>query len=292
MDTKKLTPMQTETQTIKAGKKGKAPQLSSADKLRQKILAEKQTTIENDGLTWWKGQVEVMKVMPNDQKAEHVKALLRNKRSNEGSLAVEIRLFKLNLELLMWIADKDAEESVTRDRFTASIVKQLKDICTRKGITPTALKIIRNVLTSLGLETIYESLAATPTAPSPDRALEFTFVKLIKSKTKTVIYPFMSIKEHPTLWQLRLFGEYMDRSMDGAPDLRVSFEPDAWQRKVLDSIDRSDSMLVVGKGILPIYIVTISFHAHSTDKRWKDVHFILRYGAYLEVFGGRDPRKY
>jgi len=56
----------------------------------------------------------------------------------------------------------------------------------------------------------------------------------------------MAIVEHPVIWQLRLFGEYMDRSMDSKPDGRVAFEPDAWQRKVLDGIDANKSLLVVG----------------------------------------------
>ena len=58
----------------------------------------------------------------------------------------------------------------------------------------------------------------------------------------------MPIVEHPVEWQLRLFGEYMDRSMDSADDHRVSFQPDAWQREVLDCLDEEGhSVLVVGK---------------------------------------------
>jgi len=34
--------------------------------------------------------------------------------------------------------------------------------------------------------------------------------------------------------------------MDSSPDRRVSFEPDAWQRRVLDGIDQNKSLLVVG----------------------------------------------
>ena len=66
-------------------------------------------------------------------------------------------------------------------------------------------------------------------------------------KSKTLNYKFLKIVEHPVIWQLRLFGEYMDRSMDSRPDPRVDFEPDSWQIKVLDVIDKNGSMLVVGK---------------------------------------------
>ena len=61
------------------------------------------------------------------------------------------------------------------------------------------------------------------------------------------MYKFMHITEDPVEWQLRVFGEFMDRSMDGLPDSRVSFIPDAWQRKVLDCLDANHSLLVVGR---------------------------------------------
>jgi superfamily II RNA helicase len=58
-------------------------------------------------------------------------------------------------------------------------------------------------------------------------------------------YPWMSIKEDPVDWQLRVFGEHMDRSFDSQPDPRVKFEPDKWQRDVLDRLDQDESVLVV-----------------------------------------------
>jgi len=64
----------------------------------------------------------------------------------------------------------------------------------------------------------------------------------------------MHISENPVVWQLRLFGEYMDRSMGSRPDPRVSFEPDAWQRDVLDCLDMGNcSALVVGM-VFPVML--------------------------------------
>ena len=54
----------------------------------------------------------------------------------------------------------------------------------------------------------------------------------------------MRITEDPVTWQLRLFGEFLDRSTGSKPDPRVSFTPDAWQREVLDCLDRNESILV------------------------------------------------
>lgn len=58
-------------------------------------------------------------------------------------------------------------------------------------------------------------------------------------------YPWMAIREDPIDWQLRVFGEHMDRSFDSKPDSRVRFDPDKWQRDVLDKLDKDESVLVV-----------------------------------------------
>ena len=55
----------------------------------------------------------------------------------------------------------------------------------------------------------------------------------------------MTIGEDPVDWQLRVFGEHMDRSFDSQKDDRVKFEPDKWQREVLDKLDAEESVLVV-----------------------------------------------
>lgn len=58
--------------------------------------------------------------------------------------------------------------------------------------------------------------------------------------------------------QLEYGGPYMDRRFDPKADSRVPFDPDAWQRRVLDSIDEDNSMLVVaptsaGKTFISFY---------------------------------------
>lgn len=59
-------------------------------------------------------------------------------------------------------------------------------------------------------------------------------------------------------FQLNYCGPYMERSFDPAPDPRVPFSPDAWQRKVLDAIDANKSLFVVaptsaGKTFISFY---------------------------------------
>ncbi|KAL7793524.1 P-loop containing nucleoside triphosphate hydrolase protein [Trichoderma ceciliae] len=58
--------------------------------------------------------------------------------------------------------------------------------------------------------------------------------------------------------QLEYAAPYMDRRFDSRQDKRVPFDPDAWQIKVLDSIDANNSLLVVaptsaGKTFISFY---------------------------------------
>ena len=183
--------------------------------------------------------------MTPSERIEVTKALFRNKRMAEGALALEFRLYRLNLELNKWIEEPNRESPAIRDLYTVSVMRMVKDISDRNVITATAAKILSSVITALGFDK-HVSRLSRETDGLQDRPLSFPFVKLIKSKTNTPYYNFMSITEHPIVWQLRLFGEFMDRSMDSQPDTRVSFDPDGWQRQVLDSIDNGHSLLVVG----------------------------------------------
>ena len=59
-------------------------------------------------------------------------------------------------------------------------------------------------------------------------------------------------------FQLLHCGPYMDRNLDSAPDPRVPFEPDGWQRQVLDELDAKNSVFVVaptsaGKTFISFY---------------------------------------
>ncbi|ORY65665.1 hypothetical protein BCR35DRAFT_354923, partial [Leucosporidium creatinivorum] len=70
--------------------------------------------------------------------------------------------------------------------------------------------------------------------------LSFSFLSFKKGD-----YGFMKIAEDPLEWQLRCMGEFMARELDSRPDPRVNFDPDAWQREVLDKIDADESMLII-----------------------------------------------
>ncbi|GAA5825082.1 hypothetical protein JCM11251_006092 [Rhodosporidiobolus azoricus] len=89
-----------------------------------------------------------------------------------------------------------------------------------------------------------KSKAAKPEKDERSK-LSFHYCSLIDKDEGEVMYDWMEIEEDPLEWQLRMMGEFMARELDSQPDHRVNFEPDAWQRQVLDNIDEDKSMLIV-----------------------------------------------
>lgn len=71
-------------------------------------------------------------------------------------------------------------------------------------------------------------------------------------------------------FQLLHCGPYMDRNLDSAPDSRVPFQPDGWQRQVLDDLDAKKSVFVVaptsaGKTFISFYAMGKILRGNDED---------------------------
>lgn len=71
-------------------------------------------------------------------------------------------------------------------------------------------------------------------------------------------------------FQMDHCGPYLERSFDSKDDPRVPFQPDAWQRKVLDAIDEDKSLFVVaptssGKTFISFYAMKKVLLANNDD---------------------------
>jgi hypothetical protein len=227
--------------------------------------ARKQDSQDESNEGWWKDQLKKINTLSTENKIASIERLLGNtSRAETGWLAIEMRLYRLHLEFQRWTENPEADsgdaekQGAIRDRHTVFVMRMVKELCDRGGIFPAARVVLRTVLQCIG----FSDYVATLLDPSPrssenERELLFKFIKLVRSKTAAPVHKYMSITEDPIVWQMRLFGEFMDRSMDSQPDPRVSFQPDAWQRRVLDCLDDVDennklnhSVLVVGELIL------------------------------------------
>jgi len=195
-----------------------------------------------------------------------MKAFSRNCKADIPEISLELELFRLHLEIEMWILESERDCDPTKDKFTVSIIRMVQNITRTRTITAAARKILATVLTALGFHDYIPGLLPT-SKDVKDHRLSFRFIKLFDSNS-TILYPFMKITEHPVVWQLRLFGDYMDRSMDSLPDPRVAFEADAWQRRVLDGIDQNKSLLVVGKprpALFPFIVCLLKIYLAPTS---------------------------
>lgn len=103
---------------------------------------------------------------------------------------------------------------------------------------------------------------SSPTA-LPSRRLPFTSAI---GKAKLTLPTGMGSLD----FQMNYCGPYLERSFDSAPDPRVPFYPDAWQRKVLDAIDDDKSLFVVaptsaGKTFISFYAMKKVLQASNDD---------------------------
>jgi hypothetical protein len=247
-------PQRNEKAPVNQQKKGK-PVTPARELIRQEHAQEKKAKEDGSSQKWWLEQLrQVEKVETYENKVSRFRSLLRNPKAGSGWLSVEVQLYQLHLTIQQWIVehDRDPKNAAIHDHYTVSIIRAAKELYTSDFLTETTLRILATIMISLGFGNYIPPLEDDASRKlQPDRALAFDFIKLLKllrSKSHKPIYKFMAINEDPAVWQLRVFGEYMDRSMDSAPDRRVSFQPDAWQREVLDGLDEpKTSLLVVGK---------------------------------------------
>lgn len=206
------------------------------------INEKKRAKQDAEDVGWWNEKLAELQRQPNSlARIQMTDSLQRNPRTTQGWLAVEVRLYRLHLELLDWIDHKRSDQPNINDEYRVKILKLIKDQAGQA--TPTAASILTSVLSALGFSDVAPALLGG-TKSAPDRRPSFDFVKVAK-KSGSAVYDFMRLDEHPTHWLLRCFGEHMDRSLDSKPDPRVPFEPDGWQRQVLDNLDKDVSVLVV-----------------------------------------------
>ncbi|KAF2276452.1 DEAD/DEAH box helicase-like protein [Westerdykella ornata] len=175
------------------------------------------------------------------------------------TLEAEVRLFMLNTLLAIWI-DCCREKTKDKNLNIAALIFDSVHSFSRLRLTVT--KTIANCL-----KTAVELLGLPPLdipAPEGDRPLAFRFV--LQNLASLDLRVRLPSKD----FQLAYCGPYFDRTIDSAPDPRVPFEPDAWQRKVLDEIDARRSLLVIaptsaGKTFISFYAMEQVLRTNNED---------------------------
>ncbi|OJT09312.1 hypothetical protein TRAPUB_14239 [Trametes pubescens] len=135
------------------GKKDKkAEVMSSADKIRLANQTRKQAEKDDSDLQWWKDQLRDTQEKPTIVQVVVMKNLMRNKRTKEGWLSVEARLYLIHLEFSQWLADPAHETATVRDHYSVMTMCIIKDLFDSKALFPTAVRKLATCLAALGLE--------------------------------------------------------------------------------------------------------------------------------------------
>jgi ATP-dependent RNA helicase DDX60 len=161
----------------------------------------------------------------------------------------EVRLYMLNCVLIFWIEAVRRKEKMQRIEITALIWDLCRAAVESHGLTKQVLSSVETTIKTLGLPAVPPASSASNL---PDRKLGFEFaLPTVKTDSLAVDLPSKD-------FQLTYCGPYLERSFDSRPDPRVEFNPDGWQRRVLDGIDANQSVFVVaptsaGKTFISFY---------------------------------------
>ncbi|KAG8924159.1 hypothetical protein FRC01_011869 [Tulasnella sp. 417] len=230
--------------------KAQQPKLSSADKLRQKIKEEKAIKTLSESEVWWKQQLAQIEKLPTpERKAEHLGRIRRNtKRMEDPWLRTETALYQVHLDVSRWIYDSESGEPRVQAQYCVNILRIATELDSIGVASDAAKAFLGSLLETIGLSDLnILKPSSSPVKPS-ETAKKLTFEPIRfahRDRSKPPLYPFLRLPSHSIEFQLEHYGVYMDRSMDGQADSRVSFVPDAWQRNVLDRLDKRESVLVV-----------------------------------------------
>ncbi|KAF4946587.1 hypothetical protein FGADI_11066 [Fusarium gaditjirri] len=225
---------------------GKEKALLAACALNEKKALAKQ----NDALHLWAMKCAEFE-NTDDPVKQYLKALEFLSDGSPGShvsVKPEILLYLCHTLRRIWDRTrKQVDDNSLRGLYLISMIWScLRDISRSDKCTPDVASAAEGIMKTLKISQL------SITVQEPQRKLPFTIV------------PWMMMKDAPKLMhdhrllQLHHGGPYMDRRFDSRPDARVPFEPDAWQRDILDSIDADESLLVVaptsaGKTFISFY---------------------------------------
>lgn len=212
--------------------------------MKQDIAKQKTLKSENQAEQWWKEELDKLKSAPLLDQSNTLDRLTRNPKVQDTPwLKIEVAVFRLHIVVCTWLADPKAADEETGESYRVQLLQGIKEVSSMPALTSKIRDVLTSLLRAIGLDEI--ELPSPDESFEPNRKLSFSFEKTWSDSKARPRHAFFPIRESPVRFQLRLFGPYMDRSMNSRPDPRTSFDPDGWQIEVLDCIDQRTSTLVV-----------------------------------------------
>jgi hypothetical protein len=186
----------------------------------------------------------------DDPRAKFTKAkahLASLPSASRDVVAAECQLYMVSCLLQRWIALCKKKEKEQHLELAALIWSVCSQVLSSDHLTKDVVSNVNLTVNTLGLPPVISKSSDS----LPPRKLVFTFA------LPTTVHG-ISVGLLSKDFQLRYCGPYLERSFDSAPDPRVDFNPDGWQRKVLDAIDADKSVFAVaptsaGKTFISFY---------------------------------------
>lgn len=255
------------SQSKKPGRQGNKPggkesALRAAEEVRLKKDSNKQN---NTTVLWNKTCRELEK--EHSLLARYLKALVfltERTKDDNTALGYEVQLYLCHILAQLWAKARPDTRSESKHEQTISVQDTtLIHENTESYLIALIWRWLQEIQTAKVSKTVNQTVQKlTNCLAIPFPALE------VGNQTQELSFridydSFKSMKKmmsnHREM-QLEYAAPYMDRRFDSQPDekKRVPFEPDGWQRKVLDSIDANNSLLVIaptsaGKTFISFY---------------------------------------
>lgn len=233
----------------KAEKENKSKGPSKADLIIAENKAKKDKVDSSRAFAAWdEVRKRIDKLEPESRYLEAGLYINRLEDAKSEILLVDVEMYRLQA-LLHWWASFCKQDKKKEGYSTVALIWDIVRRLGSSGIemTKAATTSIGDVCSLLGLPK--PELPAKPL----DRPLSFKFqLPLATSEALGIDMPAGE-------FQLLYCGPYMDRNTDASSDSRVpSFQPDRWQRQVLDELDANNSVFVVaptsaGKTFISFY---------------------------------------
>ncbi|KAL4987838.1 hypothetical protein BDW68DRAFT_177452 [Aspergillus falconensis] len=231
-------------------KNGKPAKVSVRDQIAAKQNS-RQVESSKKHLAAWRTNIESFEKVPDYvERYVKVKKHLSNMPAEKKSvLHAEVLTYMLSTLVNAWNArckSKGRESSMQIGALIWHTIQQIANL--KEGITEDIARHIQSTARTMNFPQIHLQVQEA-------RKLSFDFARFEMAKGG------FEVALSPTDFQLLHAGPYLDRSMGSAPDPRVhDFEPDKWQREVLDQIDARRSLFVVaptsaGKTFISFYAI-------------------------------------
>ncbi|KAF7715746.1 Uncharacterized protein PECH_006191 [Penicillium ucsense] len=163
-------------------------------------------------------------------------------------LAPEILVYQLDTLVKLLLENIKGQQEHSNSTLLSFIWETVRQISRLQGPLPSdAVAYVTKISRLLGLPSVEIQSAS-------DQRLSFQCAQLSKKDLEVAKVSSSSVE-----FQLSHAGPFMERDVDARPDSRVhDFEPDRWQRDVLDQIDAKRSIFVVaptssGKTFISFY---------------------------------------